>query len=70
MGRKEREWVSVYNGLCFSSRETEQVSLVGWRQTLDLVIQRKRQGLLTLTVGTSLVIQCEDSMLPVQVTRA
>ena len=25
MGREEREWVSLYNGLCFSPRETEQV---------------------------------------------
>ena len=45
MAREEREWVSVYNGLCFSPRETEQVSLAGWRQMLDLVIQRKGQGL-------------------------
>lgn len=45
MGGEEREWVSVYNELCFSPRETEQVSLAGWRQTLDLAIQRKGQGL-------------------------
>ena len=50
MEREGREWVSVYKGVSFNPRGAEQVSLAGWRQTLDLVIRREGQGLLRLSL--------------------
>ena len=66
--RKENGCLCIMGYVSAQGKQSKCL-LEGWRQTLDLVIQRKGQGLLRLTVGTSLVIQCEDSMLPMQETQ-
>lgn len=44
-GKRENGVGGWVEGTHFNQRETEQVLSAGWKQTLDVVIQKKRIGL-------------------------